>query len=295
MKEHILGALQGKILVCDGAMGTMLQEKGLSLGECPEYWSITKPKTVTEIHKKYVEAGADIILANTFGANRVKLGKFNLENKIKEINIEGVKNARAAANKGVFVAGNIGPTGQLIEPLGFLKESDALGVFMEQAGYLAEGGADLIVIETMISIEETVMAAKAAKKTKLPVIAMMTFNLNNGDVRTVMGVDAQTMVKQLEDTGVDIVGSNCGHGIESMVEIVRAIKKETSRFVMAEPNAGLPVLKDGKIIYDGTPELMASYVGQLIEAGANIVGGCCGTTPAHIKLIKKEIERRNKK
>jgi len=294
MKGHILDVLQGRIIVCDGAMGTMLQEQGLSLGECPEYWNLTKPKVITEIHKKYVDAGADMILTNTFGANRVKLSKFNLESKIKEMNISGVKNARSAS-KDVFVAGDIGPTGQLMEPYGFLKESEALDVFTEQAEYLAEGGADLLIIETMISIEETVMAAKAAKKTKLPVIAMMTFDINKGDVRTVMGVSAQTMVQQLEDAGADIVGSNCGHGIESMIDIVKAIKKETSRFIMAEPNAGIPALKEGKMIYDGTPELMASYASELIDAGANIIGGCCGTTPVHIEQIKKEIERRNKK
>jgi 5-methyltetrahydrofolate--homocysteine methyltransferase len=294
-KENILKVLQKKLLVCDGAMGTMLQEYGLSAGECPEYWNLTHPEQIKKIHEEYVKAGADLILANTFGGNRLKLEKFNLKDKLLEINTAGVKNAKAAAKENTFVGGDIGPTGSLLEPLGFLKESEALDVFSGQAETLAEAGADFIIIETMIALEEAVLAATAAKKTGLPVMALMTFDINQDDIRTVMGVDVPSMVKAFESAGVDIIGTNCGNGIDQMIRVVRAVRKETKKFIIAEPNAGLPILKDGSIEYSGTPAIMAAKVPELIEAGANIIGGCCGTTPAYIKLIKKEVERRNKK
>ena len=296
-KKHLLDSVQGRVLMCDGAMGTMLQAEGLSAGECPEYWNLTKPDIVTGIHKKYIDAGSDMILSNTFGANRMKLEKFNLDGKLKEINAAGIKNAKKAAAKGpVYVGGDIGPTGQMLEPYGFMTDGKAFETFAEQSEILAGAGADFIIVETMIAIEETVLAVKAAKSTtKLPILALMTFNINNGDVRTVMGVDTETMAKQLEDAGADIIGANCGYGIDSMIDIVREIKKRTNRFIIAEPNAGLPVMKEGVVTYDGSPELMASRVIELIEAGANIIGGCCGTTPDHIAQMKKMVERRNSK
>ena len=296
-KELLLDSVRGRVLVCDGAMGTMLQAEGLSAGECPEYWNLTKPEKVTNIHKMYIAAGADMILSNTFGANRLKLEKFKLEGKVREINEAGVKNAKKAAGNGpVYVGGDIGPTGEMLEPYGAITAEKAFAAFSEQAEILAEAGADFIIVETMIAIEETVLAVKAAKsKTKLPVLALMTFNINNGDVRTVMGVDTETMAKELEGAGADIIGANCGYGIDSMIEIVRAIKKHTDRFVIAEPNAGLPVIKEGVAPYDGSPDIMASHVAELIEAGANIIGGCCGTTPVHIAKMKKMVERRNGK
>ena len=194
------------------------------------------------------------------------------------------------------MGGDIGPTGEMLEPYGTMTAEKAFAAFSEQAKILAGAGADFIIVETMIAIEETALAVKAAKSvTKLPVMALMTFKINNGDVRTVMGVDTETMAKQLEAAGADIIGANCGYGIDSMIEIVRAIKKHTNRLIIAEPNAGLPVMKDGVVTYDGSPEIMASRVEELIDAGANIIGGCCGTTPVHIAQIKKMVERRNTK
>jgi len=298
--QDILEVLKDKALVCDGAMGTMLQKYGLSAGECPEYWNLTQADKLMAVHKEYIEAGADIIITNTFGASSLKLSKFNLEGKLEDINISGAKNARAAVKKSgkkVYVAGDIGPTGSLLEPLGFLKVEEAYEAFKNQALALQEGGVDLIIIETMIAVEETAAAVRAVKEnTKLPVIACMTFDVQtNKDIRSVMGVDIQTMVTELTNAGADILGSNCGNGVEQMIEVIKAIRSKTNKPLIAEPNAGLPKLKDGVISYDGTPELLASFTDALLFAGANIIGGCCGTTPEHIKQIKNQIERRNKK
>jgi len=292
--QDILGVLKNKVLVCDGAMGTMLQKYGLSAGECPEYWNLTQADNLVAVHKEYLAAGADIIITNTFGASSLKLKKFNLDDKLREINISAANNARKAAkniDREVFIAGDIGPTGSLLEPLGFLKVEEAYAAFKEQARALEEGGVDLIIIETMIAVEETVAAVKAVKEnTKLPVIACMTFEVQaNKDIRSVMGVDISTMVTELTNAGADILGSNCGNGVEQMVEIVKALRAKTTKPLIAEPNAGLPKLKEGVISYDGTPEALASFTGALLSAGANIIGGCCGTTPEHIKQIKNQI------
>jgi 5-methyltetrahydrofolate--homocysteine methyltransferase len=296
MKKNILELLKEKVLLCDGAMGTMLQKYGLTTGECPEYYNITHPDIVSKIHKEYIEAGAQVILTNTFGANRIKLSKFNLEDQTREINVSAVKNVKKVIRDDVFIAGDIGPTGSLLEPLGDLTSEEAFKVFKEQVLYLVEGGVDLIIIETMTSIEEVVLATRAAKEnSNLPVASLMTFEVHGNSIKTVMGVDVKTMVKELEKAGADIIGTNCGNGIESMVDIVKAIKKETNRFIIAEPNAGLPELKDGKIIYSGTPDVMCSYVVPLIEAGANIVGGCCGTTPQHIKIMGEELKNERRR
>ncbi|OGF44351.1 MAG: hypothetical protein A2452_01770 [Candidatus Firestonebacteria bacterium RIFOXYC2_FULL_39_67] len=298
--QDIVKLLKNKVLVCDGAMGTMLQKYGLSAGECPEYWNLTQAEKLVAVHKEYLEAGADIIITNTFGASSLKLSKFNLEGKLREINISGAANAKAAVKKSgrdVYVAGDIGPTGSLLEPLGFLKIEEAYEAFKEQALALQEGGVDLIIIETMIAVEETVAAVRAVKEnTKLPVIACMTFDVQaNKDIRSVMGVDIETMVTELTNAGADILGSNCGNGVEQMVEVIKALRSKTGKPLIAEPNAGLPKLKDGVISYDGTPEMLASFTEALLSAGANIIGGCCGTAPEHIKQIKNQIERRNKK
>ncbi|MFH1073812.1 MAG: homocysteine S-methyltransferase family protein [Candidatus Firestonebacteria bacterium] len=296
----ILKTLKNKVLVCDGAMGTMLQKYGLSAGECPEYWNLTQSDKLLAVHKEYLEAGTDIIITNTFGANSLKLSKFNLEGKLREINISAAENARSAVKKSgrdVFVAGDIGPTGSLLEPLGFLKLEEVYEVFMNQALALEEGGVDLIIIETMIAVEEAAAAVRAVKEnTKLPVIACMTFDIqSNKEIRSVMGVDVLTMVTELTNAGADILGSNCGNGVEQMIEVIKAIRSKTDKPLIAEPNAGLPKLKDGGIIYDGTPEMLASFTDSLLSAGANIIGGCCGTTPEHIRQIKNQIKRRNKK
>lgn len=294
MKINILEALKKQILICDGAMGTMLQKNGLSTEECPEYWNLTKPEIISNIHKEYIDAGANIILTNTFGANKIKLGMYNLETKIKEINMVAVENAKSVAKDFVYIGGDIGPTGQMIEPLGLLTEQEVYDTFEEQSEYLAKSGVDFIIIETMIAIEEIVLAVKAAKKvTNLPVMALMTFNIYDGDIRTVMGVDVATMVNQLENAGVDIIGTNCGYGIEEMIDIVKAIKKNTTKFIIAEPNAGLPILNEGVITYNSTPEFMAFYSEELVKSGANIIGGCCGTTPEHIRKIKDKLKEKS--
>lgn len=295
--QDILGRLKREVLVCDGSMGTMLQKYGLALGECPEYWNLTQPGKLISVHQKYIEAGADIIITNTFGANSIKLKKFNLEVKLEEINKTGALNAKTAAKKygrNVIVAGNIGPTGSLLEPLGFLKTEEAYESFQSQAMALEEGGADIIIIETMIALEEAVAAVRAAKEnTKLPIIACMTFEVTAAkDVRTVMGVDVPSMIYELTKAGADILGSNCGNGVEQMAEVIKALRAGTDSPLIAEPNAGMPKLKNGVIGYDETPELMASYTEILLKAGANIIGGCCGTTPRHIRQIKNKIERR---
>jgi len=280
--KGFLSSLKSRILVCDGAMGTMLVSKGLPPGGCPEEWNITHPKVVIGIHRAYIAAGCDIIETNTFGANAIKLSHYGLEKEVCRLNEAAVKLARQAAGDKVFVASSVGPIGKILEPYGELKKEEAYDVFSEMVISQTDAGVDAIIIETMSDLEEARLALKAAKKFGVPVICTLTFDRGG---RTMMGVKPDDAARVIEDEGADAVGTNCGIGPEDMIGVVEIMKKATRLPLIAQPNAGIPRLEGLKTVYDALPEVIGEYTARFIEIGVSIVGGCCGTTPAHIKRI----------
>ena len=281
-----------KILVSDGAWGTFLYQKGLNAGECPDQWSVTRFGAVKEIAQSYLNAGADMVQTNSFGANRFKLQHYGLQDKVSEINESAARASREAAGNERYVIASVGPTGKMLL-MGDVTEEELYDCFREQAVALEMGGADAVCIETMSDAGESVQAIKATKEnTGLEVIATFTFEKTlQGDYRTMMGLSPSDTTRAALNAGADIVGTNCGNGMERMVDIVKEIRSEfPDTYILVQANAGLPVLVDGVSTFPETPEIMASYIPSLIEAGANIVGGCCGTTPAHIKAIKDAVK-----
>ncbi|MBK7626758.1 MAG: homocysteine S-methyltransferase family protein [Bacteroidales bacterium] len=284
---------QNKILLCDGAWGTFLQAKGMQPGECPELWNITHKSEVKDIAESYLLAGSDIIETNSFGGSRFKLSMYQLEERVAELNRAAAEISREAAGREKHVAGSIGPTGKMLI-MGDVTEEELYNAFREQAVALEAGGADIIIIETMSAIDEAALAVRAAREnTKCTVIITMTFSKDpDGGFHTMMGVSPEEMVTSMKDAGAHIVGSNCGNGIEDMIGILKAIRATDSEIpVIIQANAGIPEFIDGATVFRESPEMMASYVPELIKAGANIIGGCCGTTPEHIRAICRAIGR----
>jgi 5-methyltetrahydrofolate--homocysteine methyltransferase len=284
---------RGYILISDGAWGTFLQLKGLKPGECPELWNIDHRDEVKDIALSYLKAGADMIETNSFGGSRFKLSQYGLSEKVVEINKAASAISREAAGPDKHVAGSIGPTGKILL-MGDVKENEMYEAFREQAVALEKGGADILIIETMSALDEASIAVKAAREnTRCTIIATMTFTKTpNNEYRTMMGVSPAEMTTTLEEAGAHIIGSNCGNGIADMVGIVKAIRKTDRDIpVIIQPNAGIPELVDGKTVFRESPEMMASFVTDLIKEGVNIIGGCCGTTPEHIREIAKKTGR----
>jgi 5-methyltetrahydrofolate--homocysteine methyltransferase len=278
-----------KILIADGGWGTELQKRGLAPGDPPEAWNLSHQEEVGAVARSYVEAGADIILTNTFGGSPLKLAKVHLEDKLLEINRQGARISKQAAGDQALVFASIGPSGEFMAPLGMVSEVDMVQGFAEQARALAAGGADGIVVETMMDLAEAKAALRAAKESiSLPVAVTLTFNKLPKGYATMMGVRPEQAAAQLEKAGADIVGANCGAGIDMMIELMGLMRSATTLPLWCKPNAGLPELVHGKTVYRETPEMMASKLKPLVQAGANIVGGCCGTTPSHIRALLLE-------
>jgi len=278
---------KGKILISDGAWGTLLQSRGLQPGECPELWNVTHEDDVYAIAKSYIDAGADMILTNSFGGSPIKLKHYGLDNRASELNYKAALISRKAAGDNHYVLGSIGPTGILLM-MGEISESELYEGFAIQAEALMKGGADAILIETMSDIEEAKIAIKAAKdSTNLTIICTFTFEKTlSGEFKTMMGITPTEMTKIIKEAGADIIGTNCGNGFDQMIEIVKEIRSvDASIPVLVHANAGKPIYENGITIFPETPEYMASKVQLLIDSGANIIGGCCGTTPTHISAI----------
>ncbi len=283
----------GKVLVSDGAWGTFLHKKGLKPGECPELWCLDRFDDVVDIAKSYIDAGADMVEGNCFGGTCYKLEHYGLADKVAEINEAAAKASRKAAGEDKWIIPSVGPTGKMLVTEE-VTEEDLYNCFKEQVVALEKGGADAVCIETMSDIGEAVCAIKAAKEnTNLEVICTFTFEMTKrGDYRSMMGVTPAAAAKAIIEAGADIMGTNCGNGIERMIEIVKEMRAVDPEMpILVHANAGLPQNIDGVDVFPETPEDMAAQVGELVKAGANIVGGCCGSTPAHIKAMKEALSK----
>lgn len=286
---------RGPALLGDGAWGTMLFERGLSTGDAPERVCLERPELLSEIAALYLEAGAEVVTTNTFGANPERLALHSLSDRLEEICRAAVAAVRRAVGDRAFVSGSIGPTGKLLAPLGDLDPAVAHAGFARQAAALAAAGADLLCVETMTDLVEASLAVRAAREAApgLPVVASMSFEATRRGFFTVMGVGPARAAVRLEMAGASVVGANCGEG-DAMPGIARELKEGCDLPVAVRPNAGLPTLVKGVLVYPETPEVMASRVPALLEAGVMLIGGCCGTTPAHVAAMRDVLDGRER-
>src|SRR5581483_10399119 len=286
----------GEILISDGALGTLLQAKGLKPGECPESWCLSHPEVLKGIAQAYLDAGSDLVTTNSFGGTSYKLEPYGYQDKVGDFNRAAARLVKQVMRERGYVAGSVGPTGRIVvDEGGDVRPEDLYRAFSEQVVALAEGGADAICIETMSSLVEATQAIKAAKdNTRLPVLCTFTFAASPRGFRTMMGASPERAAKEAAAAGADVVGANCGNGIVNMIEIARAMRAALPRVpILIQANAGAPLLEGDKTVFKETPEFMASHVRALMQAGANIIGGCCGTTPAHIAAMARVIRRRS--
>ena len=286
MSELMARLAAGEVLISDGGTGTYLQSHGLAAGGSPEAFNLTEPAIVRQMAADYFDAGSDMAETNTFGGNRIILKKYNYHDRVEEVNRIAAEHVRAAAPPGRFVLGSMGPTGQFMAPTGTISEAEMYDIFAEQARGLAAGGVDAFCIETMIDPGEIAVAIRAARETTgLPVMATMAFDKGPRGYFTVMGTTPAGAAEALTEAGADVVGSNCGVDIEAMIEIITAMRGATDKPILTHVNAGMPGIVDGVVVYPDTPEHMGALMPQLVEAGANIVGGCCGTGPDHVRAF----------
>lgn len=284
-------------LLADGATGTNYFQMGLVSGDAPEMWNFEHPDRVRSLHRRFIEAGADIVLTNSFGGNRHRLKLHNAQDQVREINIAAARNARAeadAAGRPVYVGGSIGPTGEIMEPVGALSHDEAVKAFAEQALALKEGGADMLWIETMSSEEELKAAVEGAARAGLPIVTTMSFDTNG---RTMMGITPKAFGALTAALAVQpaAIGANCGVGASELIATVLGITEaRPDAAVVAKGNCGIPQYVDGHIHYTGTPELMADYARIALDAGAKIIGGCCGTSPEHLAAMRRSLEAYSK-
>ncbi|MGE5328783.1 MAG: homocysteine S-methyltransferase family protein [Deltaproteobacteria bacterium] len=284
-----LKSLEDKVLIFDGSKGAVLQKLGLEPGSCPESWNLYNSEKVKDIYQSYIQAGADVIQTNTFGANRAILERYNLAEKVDEINSASIKLAKEAAGNKAYVAVSIGPTGKLLEPSGDLSFEEAYDIFKEQIIAAAQSGADILNFETFTDLAEMRCAILASKEnSNLPIIASMSFEANG---YTMMGNTAASFAISCQSLGVDMLGVNCSTGPAEMVKIIQELKKFSNLPISAKPNAGIPEFINGKSVYTETPDNFRRYVKEFVDKGASLIGGCCGTTPEHISAIREELDK----
>lgn len=279
----------GPPIVADGAMGTMLLAAGLAPGQPTEQWVLERPEVVQAVHRAYVEAGAELILTCTFGGTRARLSRAGLEGRVAEVNRRAVELAREAAAGRAFVAGDIGPLGELLAPLGKRTYAEAVELFAEQAAALAEAGVDLLYIETMSALEEAKAAVEGARRAAphLPVTLTFSFDTHG---RTNMGVRPEQVVRAAREWGLAAVGANCGATLEMTEGALRKMREtDPEALLIAKPNAGLPRMEGGRAVYDATPEMMADFAARVLPLGVRIIGGCCGSNPDHIRAIARTV------
>lgn len=301
MKKTLLETLREKVLVSDGAMGTQLMAAGLESGGCGEIWNVEHPERVLAIQSRYVEAGSDCLITNTFGGNGLMLKRHGHFDDLVAINLEAARVARQAfGNKEGFVLGDVGPVGGVLEPYGELKKEDVREAVRLQIQALLEGGVDAIIIETQTDLAEIELGVAAAKEFGAPcIIASLAYDrTHDGSAyKTMMGLAPETAAEQLSGLGVDVLALNCGTGVDMTAaeSIINDYKHAADCFTMAQPNAGLPVLENMKAVYKQTPAEMVAPLDDLLAAGVNIVGGCCGSTPDHIRAIRQKVDAWNAK
>ena len=276
-------------VLTDGAWGTEMQARGLAAGETPDFWNLSHPDRVEQVARAYVDAGSQVVLTNTFRANRIALATYPDVERIAEVNRAGVEISRRAAGDRARVFASIGPCGKLLIT-GEVDEAALHAAFAEQAQALAAGGADAIVVETMSDLAEAEIAVEEAKATGLPVVACMVFDSGKNRDRTMMGITPEQAAEELTRIGADAIGANCGTGIEDYIPICASLAAATPLPVWIKPNAGLPELENGEVVYRTTPAEFVTKVPSLLEAGARFVGGCCGTSPEFIEAMRRELD-----
>lgn len=284
MQAGIAELLAHRPVITDGAWGTELQARGLPLGAFPDAWNLTHPEQVLGVARAYVAAGSRVILTNTFSANRIRLAEAGLAGRVNDINREGVRISRQAAAGRARVFASIGPTGKLLLD-GSVTPEEMREAFEEQARALAEAGADALVVETMSDLAEAEIAVRAAKATGLPVVACMVFDSGREKDRTMMGVTPEQAATALEAAGADVLGANCGQGIEGFAALCRRFRAASALPLWLKPNAGQPVLVEGRPVYQQSPEAFAQQAVELARLGADFIGGCCGTRPDFIRAL----------
>jgi 5-methyltetrahydrofolate--homocysteine methyltransferase len=282
----LLELMELRPVLGDGAMGTALMEQGLKIGGCPEAWNLERPEVVAGIHKAYRDAGCDFVETNTFGANTIKLARHGLDSKLADLVRTGVELARQAAGDACLVAGSVGPTGVLLEPYGDVSADRVRSAFSAQVKELEAAGVDFFLIETMTDLNEAQLAVEAVREvSRRPVGVTMVFSKGAQGYRTVMGTSPQEAAQRLAEAGVDLIGTNCCNGMAEALEIMAEMVPVTDLFTLAQPNAGLPQAYGDRVVYPETPKAMADLVEDLLGMGVRGVGGCCGTTPEHIRQM----------
>jgi 5-methyltetrahydrofolate--homocysteine methyltransferase len=295
--ENILKRLQqGEVIVGDGALGTMLMQRGLKLGDPPEAFNLEKPQILEEIAALYLEAGSEIISTNSFGASPLRLQQFSLEKETEAINRSAVDAVRKVAGDRVYISGSIGPSGKMLKPMGNGDPAEIFDSFRRQLGALLAAGIDMVCIETIIDLNEADIAIKAARSldSKIPIMATATFNSTPQGFFMVTGVSVKAAAKALENAGADIIGSNCGEGAAQMVGIAREFRQHSRLPIAIQSNAGLPTATAYGLVYTETPDFVAGKAIELLDLGIQIIGGCCGTTPDHIRAIRSVVDARKR-
>ncbi|MBD3218904.1 MAG: hypothetical protein GF310_11555 [candidate division Zixibacteria bacterium] len=292
MKDFLDRVKAGDIIVADGAMGTMCFEAGLTAGDCPEIWNIDRQELIEKITRSYFEAGSEIVHTNTFGGTGLKLAPYGLQTRAAKINSEAVKIARRVVDDKAYISGSCGPSGKILKPYGDTEPEIIYAAFREQIDALIKAGVDAVTIETMVDLEEAKLAVRATREVsaEIPIMATMTFDSTPKGFFTIMGVSIEDAAKGLEEAGADIIGSNCGNGIENMVRIAAEFRNVTRMPLIIQSNAGMPKVENGKTVYTETPDMMAKKAKEMIDLPVSVIGGCCGTTPEHIRALRKMVE-----